>query len=222
MHGFISGEYIGCSKIFHCQRRKRSMTAAAVWLLELSWSIIGFCTTNRRRFLLSPCDYDRSVYRLPWRYSITHINVIRHNELHFHSTLSWAHFIWMSTIGMLPFNWLAFQVWFLWASPDFVHSDDSSKKVVIFPLVPIQQGLCGASVASRKFHGVSNVLQVCGNPECGAQFCDILRLPLLTHAQSISNQHPTGKQGDELCCSSRGVVLYACCRERHPCLPGTL
>ncbi|PSN34348.1 hypothetical protein C0J52_17274, partial [Blattella germanica] len=27
--------------------------------------------------------------------------------------------------------------------------------------------------------------------ECGAQFCDILRLLLLTHAQSIGDQHPT-------------------------------
>ena len=31
-----------------------------------------------------------------------------------------------------------------------------------------------------------------------------LRLPLLTHAQSIGDQHPTGKQEVELCCSPRG------------------
>ena len=69
-------------------------------------------------------------------------------------------------------------------------------------------------------------LQICCNPECraecGVQFCDILRLPLLTHVQSIGDQHPTGKQGVELCCSPRGVVLYGGCPERHPCLPGTL
>ena len=78
----------------------------------------------------------------------------------------------------------------------------------------------GAIVAPRKFHGVSNALQVCGNPECraeyGAQFCDILRLPLLTHAQSIGNQHPEGKQGVELCCSPCGVILFGGCPERHP------
>ena len=56
--------------------------------------------------------------------------------------------------------------------------------------------------------------------EYEAQFCDILRLLLLTHAQSIGNQHPTGKQGIELCCSPRGVVLYGGYSERHPCLPG--
>ncbi|PSN55173.1 hypothetical protein C0J52_00598 [Blattella germanica] len=43
--------------------------------------------------------------------------------------------------------------------------------------------------------------------KCGAQFCDILRLLLLTHAQSISDQHPTRKQGVELCCSPHAVVL---------------
>ena len=89
-----------------------------------------------------------------------------------------------------------------------------------------QRGERGAIVISRKFHGVSNALQCCGNSECraecGAQFCDILRLPLLTHEQSISDQHPTGKQGPELCCSPRGGVLYGGCPERHPCLPGMI
>ena len=42
---------------------------------------------------------------------------------------------------MLPFTWLAFQVWFVCVSPGFVHSDNSSKKVFIFPLVLVQQGL---------------------------------------------------------------------------------
>ena len=36
-HGLISGEYGACSRISHCQRRKRSVTAAVVWLLALSW-----------------------------------------------------------------------------------------------------------------------------------------------------------------------------------------
>ena len=50
-----------------------------------------------------------------------------------------VHFLWTRRTGMLPFIWLAYQVWFLWASPAFVHSDDSFKKSVAFPLVP---GLC--------------------------------------------------------------------------------
>ena len=37
-----------------------------------------------------------------------------------------------------------------------------------------------------------------------------------------SDKHPTGKQGVELCCSPRGVVLYGGCPERQPCLPRTL
>ena len=45
-----------------------------------------------------------------------------------------------------------------------------------------------AIVAPQKFNGVSNALQVCGNPECR----DILRLLLLTHAQFIGDQHPRG------------------------------
>ena len=44
----ISGEYGGCSRMSHFQRRKRSLTAAAVWLLVLSWRMMGFCTTNCR------------------------------------------------------------------------------------------------------------------------------------------------------------------------------
>ena len=43
---------------------------------------------------------------------------------------------------MLPSIWLAFHVCFVWASPGFVHSDDSIKKVVTSPLAQVQQGLC--------------------------------------------------------------------------------
>ena len=85
-----------------------------------------------------------SVYRLPWRYSLVQYyptNVMRHNE-HLLGTLCRSHFLWTRRTGMLPFIWLTFQVWFLWACPCFVPSDDSSKKVVTFPLVPVQQGLC--------------------------------------------------------------------------------
>ena len=37
----------------HCQRCNRSVTAEAVWLIALSWTRTGFCTTKCRRFLLS-------------------------------------------------------------------------------------------------------------------------------------------------------------------------
>ena len=56
-HKLISGEYDWCSRISHCQQRKKSVTAA-VWLIALSWRMMGFCTTKCRRFLLSPCSYD--------------------------------------------------------------------------------------------------------------------------------------------------------------------
>ena len=69
-------------------------------------------------------------------------NVIRHNEHHHHSTLCGIQFLRKRRTGMLAFIWLVFKVWFVWASPGFVHSYVSSKKVVTFPLVPVQQGLC--------------------------------------------------------------------------------
>ena len=80
-------------------------------------------------------------------------------------------------------------------------------------MVLVQQGLCDCIVVSllhlRNFMGypicckfalTQNVVQ---NAE---QFCDILRLPLLSHTQSIGDQHPTGKQGVELYCSPHGVL----------------
>ena len=85
------------------------------------------------------------VSSLPWRYSVVQyysINVICHNEHHLYDTLCRVHFLWPRRTGMLPFIWLAFQVWFVWASPASVHSNNSPKKVINFPLVPVQQGLC--------------------------------------------------------------------------------
>ena len=55
-----------------------------------------------------------------------------------------------------------------------VPMSDSSKKVVTFPLVLVQHGLCDCSDAidaPQKFHGVSKALQVHRNPECSAE-CD--------------------------------------------------
>ena len=53
-----------------------------------------------------------------------------------------AYFLSTRRTGMLPFIWLELQVWFVWASLGFVHGDNSSKEVVTFPLVPVQQGMC--------------------------------------------------------------------------------
>ena len=161
--------------------------------------------------------------------SVLEVNIIRHNH-HLHSTLFRVHFLWMRRTGMLPFTWLAFPVWFICERPGFVHSDEfvQESRQLPFGTDPIRQvrQRSGAIVAARKCHGVPNALQVCANPEYpteyGAQFCDILRLPLLTHAQCINNQHPAGKQGVEQCCSPRGVILHGGCPERHPSLPGTL
>ena len=47
-HKLISSEHGEYSRISHFQWRKRSVTAAAVWLLALSWRMMGFCTTTIR------------------------------------------------------------------------------------------------------------------------------------------------------------------------------
>ena len=138
---------------------------------------------------------------MSWRYSMVQyypIKVICHIEYHLHSTLCRVHFLWTKRTVMLSFIWLAFQVWFIKASPGFVHSDYSSKKVVTYPLVTVQQGLSNC-IAMPLWHlwnfiGYPVRLQVSGNPECraecGAHFCDILGYLLLTHMQSISNLDP--------------------------------
>ena len=74
--------------------------------------------------------------------SVTPIIVVCQNEHHLHSTLCRVHFLWTRRTGMLAFIRLVFQVWFIRASPGFIHSSDSSKKIVTFPLVPVQQCLC--------------------------------------------------------------------------------
>ena len=128
-----------------------------------------------------------SVYRLPWRYSLVQYypqcHTLRHNEHHLHNTLCRAHFLWTTRTRMLPFIWLAFQVLY--------------ERAQVSPIATIRprKSHSSAIVEPRKFHEVSNALQVFGNPECraecGAQLCHILRLPLLTHAQSKGDQHPT-------------------------------
>ena len=48
-HGYffpcvVPDEYGGCSEIAHYQQLKRSVTTTTVWLLALSWRMVGFCT----------------------------------------------------------------------------------------------------------------------------------------------------------------------------------
>ena len=96
-------------------------------------------------------------------------------------------------------------------SPGFIHGDDLSKEVITLPFVSVQWGLRDCIVLPWKLHRLSNMLQVCSNPEScvefAAQFCDILRFLLLTHVLSIGDQNPIEKQGVELCCSPRGAYL---------------
>ena len=97
--------------------------------------------------------------------------------------------------------------WVVWASPGLVHSDDSSKKVFSFPFVPIQQNMCDSIAVPLlhvgnlmgyptrcKFEVTQNVVQ-----NVKHSFVTYSWLPPLTHAQSIGDQHPTGKKTAELC-----------------------
>ena len=104
------------------------------WWGSVTPSVI-FSPEHWMKVVLQECAVVGSIYHLPWRYSVVQyypINIIYHIEHHLHSRV---HFLWTRRTGMLPFIWLVFQVWFKWTNPSFVHSDDSSKKV-IFPLIP--------------------------------------------------------------------------------------
>ena len=97
----------------------------------------------------------------------------------------------------------------------FLHEPQHLLTAVSEDTTPVQQGQCdGIAVpllhlgnfmkypTRGKFAVTHNIVQ---NVE---HSCDILRLPLITHAQSIGDKHSRGKQGVELFCSPRGVVLY--------------
>ena len=73
----------------------------------------------------------------------------------------------------------------------------------------------GTIVTPRKFHGVPNALQVCRNPECGAQSCDIIRLAVL-NPSAISTLQELNCVVLHVGSFRMEVVLNA------PCLPGTL
>ena len=194
--------------------------------------VLSFSPERWTKVALQELALVGSVYRLLWRYNVVQyypISVIRHNEHHLHSKLCRARFLWTRVTGMLPFIWLAFQVWCVWTSPGFAIATICPK--MSSPSFLYQSNKAcrlhsGTIVALGNFMGYPKCWKRFRNPECraecGAQFCDTLRLPLFTRAHSISDHHPTGKQELDLCCSPRGIVLYGGCLGRHPCHLGTL
>jgi len=72
-----------------------------------------------------------------------------HNEHRLHITLCRAHCLWTRGARMLPFIRLSLQMWFVRANPSFDQSDDPSKEVITFPLVPVQQVLCSSTFIFR-------------------------------------------------------------------------
>ena len=140
----------------------------------------GFWTTKCCHFLLSAGRrwYCRNVQYYP-------LNVICHNEHHLHSTLCRAHFLWKRRTGMLAFIWLAFQIWFVRASPGFVHSDDLSKRVIAFPSLPVQQSLCDCIAVPmlhlENFMGYPTRSKFSVTQNVEHSFVTYSRLALLTH-----------------------------------------
>ena len=121
-------------------------------------------------------------------------------------------------------------MWFVRASPSFIQSDNPSKEVITFPLVPVQQVLCNCVplplLHLGTVYGVPNVLQFCGSQECraecGAWFCGICVPQQLTPVKSIDVRHPAKKQGAHMCGCQNGVVLNDGCPEWNPSLHRTI
>ena len=185
-----------------------------MWLLALLWRMSPFSPECWTKVVLQERAVVGSVYRPPWRYSVVQCypnSVICHNENHLHSTLCRAHFLWMRGTGILPFIWLKFHVWFIRASPGFVHSDDSSKKVVAFPLVLVQQGLCDYIVVA-----LLHLVNFMGYPTCCKfavtqnmeQFCDILKT---SAANSCAVKLQSASSREARSCSPCGFVLHGIC-----------
>ena len=133
----------GARGLWH-QKRCDSLHCHKEWWGSIP-PIVVFSPERWKKGVLQERALVGSVYHLLCRYSTVlyyPINVIRHNEYHLLRTLRRNHFLWTRIPGRLPFIWVMFQICFLWVSPGFVHSDDSSKKVVAFPLVTVPQGLC--------------------------------------------------------------------------------
>ena len=153
-------------------------------IVVFSWALDGSGaagTWSGRQCLLSALEFS-VVQNCP-------LNVISHTEQHLHSILCRVHFLCTRRTEMLPFIWLARRFKFdsyEWAQQRFVQ--ESHLPFGSGPTRPVRLH-SDAIVAPRKFHGVSNALQVCSNSkcraECGVKFCVILRFPLIIYAQSI-------------------------------------
>ena len=107
------------------QQRCDSLYCYEEWWCSVPPSIVIFSLNTWAKVVQQEHAVVGSVYRPPWRYRMVQyysITIMRDNEHHLRSTLCRAHFLWTRRSGMLPFTWLPFQVWFVWATPDFVHS----------------------------------------------------------------------------------------------------
>ena len=161
-----------------------------------------------------------SVYRLSWRYSS---GAVLPHQCHTSQWTSSSRYIVYGELSLHEENWDA-TVHFTGVSslvrlskptfrPQWQFVQESRHiPFVTGPTRPVllHSGIIVAHQKSTR----------CKFSECGTQFCDALRLPLLTHWKSTGSQHPTGKQGVELCRSPRVVVQYGGCPERHPYLTG--
>ena len=192
----ISGEYGGYYRISHCQRRKRSVKVAEVWLLALSWRMMGFrivvFSRARTKVLLQERAAVDNVYH--YAFEVEHGAVLTH-QCHTPQWTSPSQHIVQGALSLdeesrdVSIHLIDFSILVhIWVSSGFVHSNDSSKKVVIFSLVPVQQGLCGCIAVPLLHLGISWCIQHAASlrkpeccAECWAQFSYLLRLPLLTH-----------------------------------------
>ena len=128
------------------------------------------------KVMLRGCAVVSSVCRQPWRYSV----------VHYYPSMSYA------TMNITFTAHCVGRTFFARGEPECFHSFHC-----VSSLVRMSEPRFHKSSPSLWYQS-NKACAVCGNPECGEQFCDTLRLPVLTHGQSIGGQHPTGKQGVEL------------------------
>ena len=115
----IAWTHIGCVRwmfrISHCQRRKSGVTTCIVMNNSgvLYHQVSSFSPERWTKVVLQERAAVGCLGGTAWC-SITP-SVSYAHEHHFHSTLCGAHLLWTRWTGMLPFTWLEFQVWFIWA-----------------------------------------------------------------------------------------------------------
>ena len=140
----------------------------------LNHQVSSFSPEHWTKVLLQECAVVGRVYHLPWRSSVVEyypITAIRYNEHHLHSTLYMADFLWTRRTEMLPFDGVSCLV--RMSEPRFrpqrrFVQENSHLPFATGPTRSVRLH-SGAIVAPRKFQGVFNAMQVCGNPECRAE-----------------------------------------------------